>query len=279
MKILLLPLFFLISLTGLLKAQSSDPINVATYNLRFNNPADGENAWPNRKEAVKNLIRYHEFDIFGTQEGLLDQLNDLLEMKEFAYTGHGRDDGKGSGEHSAIFYRKDRFTLLKSGDFWLSETPDQPSLGWDAKIRRICSWAAFLDQKTKKEFYFFCVHFDHQGVIARQESGKVMVRMIPKIAGNHPVICVGDFNSLPDTEQIQAMHTILKDAYQASAIPPYGPVGTFNGFDINAPLKERIDFLFVSPTILVLKYGALDDRIGQRYPSDHLPVAVRVEVE
>ena len=114
-------------------------------------------------------VRYHDFDIFGTQEGFLEQLTDLLEMNEYEYTGHGRDDGKDAGEHSAIFYKKDRFKLLDSGDFWLSETPDKPGLGWDVTCcNRICSWAKFRDLGTSKEFFFFSVHFDHQGIIARK---------------------------------------------------------------------------------------------------------------
>ncbi|MBW7893083.1 MAG: endonuclease/exonuclease/phosphatase family protein, partial [Chitinophagaceae bacterium] len=181
-------------------AQKNTALTIATYNLRFNNPNDGINAWPNRKEDVKALIRFHDFDIFGTQEGLIDQIRDLAEMSEYAYTGKGRDDGKEAGEHSAIFYKKDRFKLLASGDFWLSETPDVPGKGWDAKCcNRICSWGKFKDLRTKKQFYFFCVHFDHQGVVAREESGKLMVKKIKEIAGNSPVISVGDFNSTPET--------------------------------------------------------------------------------
>ena len=200
---------------GFTFARPNKSIIVATYNLRQNNAHDGINAWPNRKEEVKSLILYHDFDIFGTQEGFIGQLNDLLEMKEFAYTGHGREDGKDAGEHSAIFYRKDRFKLLQNGDFWLSETPDKPGLGWDATCcNRICSWAKFRDMETSIEFFFFCVHFDHQGVVARKESGKLMVKKIQEIAGKYPVFCVGDFNSTPETEQIKTMQTLLNDSRQ-----------------------------------------------------------------
>ncbi len=158
-------------------AQKKEPITVASYNLRYNNPGDGVNAWPNRKEMVKALVRYHDFDLFGVQEALRGQLIDLAEMNEFAFLGKGRDDGKEAGEHSAIFYKKDRFDVLNSGDFWLSQTPDKPGKGWDATCcNRICSWAKFKDKTTKKTFYFFSVHFDHQGVEARRESGKLMVR-------------------------------------------------------------------------------------------------------
>lgn len=257
-------------------AQKSSTINIATYNIRYDNPGDSLNAWPNRKENVKALIRFHEFDIFGTEEGLINQIKDIAELKEFAYTGKGRDDGKEAGEHSAIFYRKDRFQLLESGDFWLSETPDKPGKGWDARCcNRICSWGKFKDLLSKKEFYFFCVHFDHEGIIARQESGKLMVKKITEIAKQTTAICVGDFNSTPETEQIQALQTILGDAYKVTETEPYGPVGTFNAFKFNAPMKYRIDYIFVSKGVKVLKYGVLTDAKDQRYPSDHQPVMIK----
>ena len=261
-------------------AQQHRPLVVASYNLRYNTPNDGANAWPNRKEMVKNLVRYHEFDLFGTQEGLRPQLDDLAELKEFAFVGKGRDDGKAAGEHSAIFYRKARFRPLQSGDFWLSQTPDRPSLGWDATCcHRICSWAQFKDLQTGREFYLFSAHFDHQGVEARRQSGKLMVEKIKQIAGNAPVIFVGDLNSTPDTEQVQTLQTFLRDAFHVSATPPYGPVGTFNGFKADAPLENRIDYVFVSKGIEVLKYGVLTDQLQQRYPSDHLPVVAKIVIQ
>jgi endonuclease/exonuclease/phosphatase family metal-dependent hydrolase len=271
-------LFVAVSLIafGFSLAKDGKPLNVATYNLRFNNPNDGVNAWPNRKEQVKALIRYHEFDLFGTQEGLIGQLNDLAEMNEYAFVGAGRDDGKQAGEHSAIFYRKDCFKLLENGDFWLSETPETPGKGWDATCcNRICSWAKFRDLGSKKDFYFFSVHFDHQGVQARIESGKLMVEKITEIAGAAPVICVGDFNSTPETEQIQTMKSLLRDSHEITRMAPYGPEGTFNSFNYNAPMKNRIDYIFVSDQIDVLKYGVLTDSYDQKFPSDHLPVVIK----
>lgn len=191
-------------LTGSAHLFAQKEVIVASYNLRMNTERDGINAWPNRKEQVRALVRYHDFDIVGTQEGFRGQLEDLAELKEFAFTGSGRDDGGQGGEHSAIFYRKDRFKLLASGDFWLSETPDKPGKGWDATCcNRIASWAELKDVKSKKTFYVFNVHFDHQGVIARRESGKLMVEKIRAIAGKSPVILTGDLNSTPETEQIQ----------------------------------------------------------------------------
>src|SRR5690606_9254165 len=170
-------------------AADSSAITIATYNLRLNTPRDGANAWPHRVEAVKGLVRYHGFDVFGTQELLADQLADLAQMPEYAYVGVGRDDGKRAGEHSAIFYRRDRFSLLRHGDFWLSETPDRPSKGWDAKCcKRIASWAQLRDRNSGKAFYIFSVHFDHEGVIARRESAKLLVEKIGEIAGDSHVV-------------------------------------------------------------------------------------------
>ena len=277
MHVLIFLLLGSVLITEAAFAQKTEPITVATYNLRYDNKGDGINAWPNRKENVKALIRFHEFDLFGTQEALRNQLNDVAELNEFAFLGAGRDDGKEAGEHSAIFYRKDRFKPLLSGNFWLSETPDKPGKGWDATCcNRICSWAKFNDLKTKKEFYFFSVHFDHQGVEARRQSGKLMVAKIKEIAKNEPVILVGDFNSTPETEQIQTIQTLLSDAHNVTATPPYGPEGTFNSFKFDAPMDKRIDYIFVSKQFNVLKYGVLTDAREQRYPSDHQPVEVKV---
>lgn len=269
---------FSLAICLIITAQSySQSLNIATYNLRYNTANDGINAWPNRKEEVKKLIRFHEFDIFGIQEGLIGQIKDLTEMPEYSYIGVGRDDGKEAGEHSAIIFRSDRFKLLQKGDFWLSETPDKPGKGWDATCcNRICSWGKFKDLKTKKDFFFFSVHFDHQGVEARRQSGFLMAKKIKEIAQNTAAICVGDFNSTPETEQIKTLQAALNDTYLVSKMPPYGPEGTFNGFKHDAELKNRIDYIFVSKNIEVLKYGVLTDSYQNKYPSDHQPVVAKV---
>lgn len=255
-------------------------LKVATYNLRMDTPSDSANAWPHRKEAVKALIRYHDFDIVGTQEGFLHQLKDVCELAEYTYSGSGREDGKDAGEHSAILYKKDKFTILDSGDFWLRETPDTPGLGWDATCcNRICSWVKFKDILSGAEFYFFNVHFDHQGVIARIESGKLMIRKIKEIAQDAPVILTGDFNSTPDTEQIRTLSAFLHDTRSISAQQPYGPEGTFNRRFSNPIGENRIDYIFVSDAFRVNKYAVLTDyREFPYYPSDHQPVVVGLSI-
>jgi len=258
-------------------AAAAAPINVASFNLRYDTAQDGPNAWPARREMVKALIRHHEFDIVGTQEGLVGQLADLAQMAEFDHVGAGRDDGKQGGEHSAIFYRKSRFALLDKGDFWLSETPDRPSLGWDATCcNRIVSWARLRDRDSGRAFYVFSAHFDHEGKVARRASADLLLSKIAEIARDQPAICVGDFNSTPDTPQMQAMATTMRDAYQVSQAPPYGPVGTYQGFRLDAPLRDRIDYVFVDRHADVLKYAAVSDALAGRYPSDHYPVVARI---
>ncbi|WP_229416741.1 endonuclease/exonuclease/phosphatase family protein [Massilia eburnea] len=275
----LLQLAFLVALAPSAFAQQDATLNIATYNLRMNTAEDGPNAWPHRKELVERLVRYHDFDVFATQEGLPDQIADLGGMQEYAHVGVGRDDGKQAGEHSAIFYKRQRFTLLRNADFWLSQTPDRPSLGWDATCcHRIASWAQLQDRQTGRKFYFFSVHFDHEGEVARRESAKLMLRKVKEIAGSAPVIVAGDFNSVPETEQIGTMKSQLADAFDISAKPAYGPVGTFNGFKIDSPLKERIDYVFVSPQVKVLSYAALTDSFHGRFPSDHLPVLIKARI-
>ncbi|MDG5799286.1 endonuclease/exonuclease/phosphatase family protein [Marinilabiliaceae bacterium ANBcel2] len=258
-------------------AQQNNSITVSSFNLRFDTPADGENAWPNRKKFVIDLIRYHEFDIIGSQEVLHNQVEDLLKMDEFSHYGKGRDDGKTGGEHCTIFFKKERFKLLDSGDFWLSETPENPSLGWDATCcHRICTWIKLKDNITDNKFYVFNSHFDHQGEVARLESGKLMQEKINKIAGSSPVIFTGDLNSVPESRQVQIITNKLKDAFKVSEAPPYGPEGTFNGFDLNAQLKNRIDYIFLSSHFKVQKYAALTDFLDGRFPSDHLPVVAKI---
>lgn len=257
--------------------QKRHTLTLATFNLRFDTSADGDNAWPNRREFVKKLIAYHEFDIMGTQELLKNQIDDLLDMDGWAYIGAGRNDGLHGGEHSAIFYKKDRFKVLQSGDFWLSQTPEKPSLGWDATCcNRICTWGKFKDRLSRNVFFVFNAHFDHQGQEARRQSGLLVVQKMKELASGFPVVFCGDLNSTPDTEQVRCIGSYLRDSYLATQTPPYGPVGTFSAFKLNAPFDERIDYIFVSNQFAVLKYAALTDFLNARFASDHLPVVVKV---
>ncbi|MGI6073738.1 MAG: endonuclease/exonuclease/phosphatase family protein [Fermentimonas sp.] len=263
-----------------MEAKSHYPINVASYNLRMDTPNDGLDAWPNRKDMVNELIRYHNFDIIGTQEGFKHQLEDIVSQGDYSYIGVGRDDGADKGEHSAIIYKKDRLEVLESGNFWFSETPDKPGKGWDAKCcNRICSWAKFKDLESGKEFFFFNVHYDHEGVKARRESSLLLLKKIKEVeALSLPVILTGDFNADPESEPIKILRDseIVHDSYSLTEKKPYGPVGTYNGFDIKNDTSGRIDYVWVTEGVKVLKYGVLTDNRNGRLPSDHYPVYVRL---
>ena len=267
-----------ISIMAFAQNKKTCTLNIATFNLRMDTPSDGENAWPKRKDMVKELIRFHDFDICGTQEGFEHQLDDILELGNYAYVGVGRDDGKETGEHSAILYKKDRFEVLGKGNFWFSETPDIPSKGWDATCcNRICSWAKFKDKKSGKEFYVFNLHYDHEGRVARRNSSLLLLERIQDIAGDMPVFCTGDFNSTPEDEPIQIIYNNgkLRDSYQVTLQPPYGTVGTFNSFNLHSPMKDRIDYIWVTEGIKVAKYGVLNEQQYSRFPSDHFPVMIK----
>ncbi|WP_244214302.1 endonuclease/exonuclease/phosphatase family protein [Pedobacter jejuensis] len=221
---------------------------VGTFNIRFDNPKDSGNLWVNRASIVANLIRFHQFDVLGVQEGLKNQLDDIsTALPEYARYGKGRDDGKDAGEHSAIYYKKDRFKLIKSGDFWLSETPDVPGKGWDATCcNRICSWVYLEDLTTKKQFYTFNVHFDHQGVVARKESSKLILKKINEIAGNKPVLLTGDLNGGRDSEWYRAIANsdVLIDVNSKVKFP-YANNSSSNGFGMPRG-NSVIDHIFMS---------------------------------
>ena len=263
--------------TGL-SAQNKTTIHkVASFNLRMDTSVDGENAWPNRKEMVKGLISFHDLDIIGTQEGFKHQLEQITELPDYAYVGGGRDDGKDEGEHSAIIYKTDKYRVLENGDFWFSETPEVPGKGWDATCcNRICSWAKFQEINTGKEFYVFNSHYDHQGKEARKNSSLMLIEKVKEIARDYPLFATGDYNATPDSEPIQILMNseVLFDSYLETKKPPYGTVGTFNSFRLDAPMNNRIDYIWVTSNITVEKYGVLNDMQYGRFPSDHFPVVI-----
>lgn len=257
-------------------------MNIVTFNIRYNTPNDGENAWPNRIEMVNSLLRFHEADIFGLQEALHEQILDVENgLPEYEWFGVGRDDGEKGGEFSPIFYKPAKFILLKKGTFWLSGTPEKPSKGWDAALNRVVTWGKFQSKVSGKQFLVFNTHFDHKGVEARKNSAIFIRNKIEEMTYNInlPVILTGDLNLTPDQEPISLLKKYLSDSRDISEQKPYGPVGTFTSFDWNAPMEKRIDYIFVQGRIKVLKYAVLTDAKNQRFPSDHLPVFVKVQLK
>jgi endonuclease/exonuclease/phosphatase family metal-dependent hydrolase len=261
----------------------SQQMNIISFNIRYNTPNDGINAWPNRIEMATGLLRFHEADIFGLQEALHGQILDVQkELPEYAWFGVGRDDGETGGEFSPVFYKKSEFILLKNGTFWLSETPEKPSKGWDAALNRVVTWGHFQSKVTGKQFLLLNTHFDHIGKEARKNSAALIRQKAQEMTKdkNLPVIVTGDFNLTPETEPVVLLKRYMKDSREVSEEPPYGPVGTFTGFKTDADLSSnRIDYIFVRGEISVLKYAALSDFKDHRFPSDHLPVFAKVRLK
>ncbi len=256
-------------------------VNIISFNIRLNTSHDGENAWPHRSKMASALLKFHDADIFGLQEALYEQITDLEnDLEDFEWIGVGRDDGQKGGEFCPLFYKPSKFILIGHGDFWLSETSEKPGLGWDAACNRLVTWGRFQSKVTGKQFLVFNTHFDHIGIEARKNSAFLISGKIEEMTYNKnlPVILTGDFNLTPDQEPVGVIKKILNDSRDISVEPPYGPTGTYNGFKIDSELDRRIDYIFVSKNIKILKYGALTDMKGKRFPSDHLPVFVKLRL-
>ena len=269
--------------------RSVQPLRVMSFNLRYNNPADGPNAWPFRKTWVAQLIRFHDADAVGVQEALAGMLADLdTLLPEYARIGVGRTDGVAKGEFSAILYRRDRLEMLENATFWLSPTPDVPgSKGWDADLERIATWGRFRDRATGCTYLHLNTHFDHMGERARQESARLIRKRLAMLAPvGSPVVMTGDLNTDPRSvayriltrDTIAAAFPQLVDALHASREGHYGPNATFNGFRAIPPDGYPIDYVLTSPVVEVRKHGFLPDSWGNRFPSDHLPVLTTLAI-
>ncbi|MGG7440701.1 endonuclease/exonuclease/phosphatase family protein [Chryseobacterium arthrosphaerae] len=258
----------------------SQDLTVMSFNIRLNVESDKENAWPQRKQDVADLLTYYHPDYFGVQEALPEQMKDLKTgLKNYNYIGVGRDDGKEQGEFSAIFYDTGRLDVVKSGTFWLSETPEKPSKGWDAALNRICTYAVFKDKKSKKEFLAMNLHFDHVGNVARVKSSELILKKIKELnPKNLPVTLSGDFNLTDDSEPIKILSKNMKDTFYHSESKHYGPVGTFTAFNVNEIPKDRIDYIFTKGFTIRSHRHINDRRENLLYPSDHFPVIVNLSL-
>ena len=265
MKIYLLLLPFLAAACGQggqqAAVQTDEPVNVMTFNVRYDNPDDSLNNWAYRKDRVANAIRFYDADIVGTQEVLHNQLVDLQQrLPEYESIGVGREDGKEAGEYSALWYRKDRFTAKDSGWFWLSETPEVAG----------------------SECFVLNTHLDHVGVAARREGVKLVLDKVQELGGDLPVIVTGDFNAEPESDVIKQVTDTadpehLTDARTVADLV-YGPDWSFHDFgSIPYEHRSRIDYIFVKNGLEVLKYGILAETEGNAYLSDHTPVLVSVK--
>lgn len=267
-------------------AQNSTPIKIMTTNIRYANPNDGINIWDNRKEWLCGGINFMEVDILGAQEVINSQLNDMIQLlPTYAHVGVGRN-GDDEGEYCPIFYKREKYEVLDSKTFWLSQTPDKEnSIGWDAALPRIVTWVKIKDRFTGKEFYFFNTHFDHRGEVARLESAELLLKKVKQIAGEFPFFVTGDFNFAPSVEAYEVLVAKNKENYflkdtRSEAQKVYGPEYTFNGFKLEPDQdRERIDYIFYHGPISIIGHHVLDGQRGPRYISDHFPIIVDALLE
>ncbi|MDH4126242.1 MAG: endonuclease/exonuclease/phosphatase family protein [Gammaproteobacteria bacterium] len=265
-------------LSLLLGSAHAQSIDAMSYNIRYDNPDDGENSWELRKAGLVNQLRFYAPDLFGIQEGEYQQVRYIDEaLPEFAWVGVGREDGLTGGEFSAIYYDTRRLKVLQDSTFWLSDTPAEVSIGWDAAIKRVCTYALFEDLASSQKFWVFNTHFDHIGVMAREQSAMLIRAQIARInEQDYPVLLMGDFNAEPDSKPIATLTASFEDASTVARLR-FGPDGTRGGFYVAEPITRRIDFIFTSPGDWeVLKYAVLSDSLDMKYYSDHLPVFVEV---
>lgn len=259
----------------ILVAQSS----IMSFNLRYDNPNDNENSWDERKKEIVQMIRYYSPEILGIQEGLNNQVNYLdTALNEYNYVGVGRDDGKVKGEYSAIFYKTGRIKLLSTKTYWLSQTPDTISVGWDASMERIATYGEFVDIQTRDTLYIFNCHFDHIGKIAQKNSAKLLLKILnEKKLTEKKVIIMGDLNCEPNDLPIEIFKTQMDDPYNEPKVTIYGPLGTFNQFNAKLPITKRIDYI-LTKNIKVTEYTHIDDRRKNNLLlSDHMPIHIKIK--
>ncbi|TDT40608.1 endonuclease/exonuclease/phosphatase family metal-dependent hydrolase [Maribacter spongiicola] len=274
-------LAFILGLLVSISTIYGQEVDVLTYNIKYDNVSDTVNNWNNRKAPMVALLQYYNSDIIGMQEVLHHQLSYLdKHLTDYSYIGVGRDDGEKKGEYSPILFNTKKYKLLQGETFWLSETPHEISVGWDAAMERICTYGLFEDLNTGKQFLVFNTHFDHIGRVAREKSAKLIASKINEISENKlPVVLMGDLNLNPTEKPIQYLQSVLADGQSVTQKPFYGPTGTFSGFDHSRILSSRIDYIFIE-NFKVLEYVHIDDRMeNNKHISDHLPVFAKLIIE
>lgn len=261
--------------------ERASSLAVMSFNIRFDNPDDGEHAWPNRRERVAELIRFYRPDLLGVQEALSGQMSDLKDdLPEYDWFGRGRQADPEEGEFAAVFYRPGRLELLEDGTFWLSPTPDEPaSVGWDAALPRIVTWGRLRDRRTGRTFYHFNTHFDHQGDTARARSAELMARRVGDREQDLPAVVTGDFNFTPDEQPYETLSSVLQDAATSAEQGHFGMEGTSpSGFEVSDAALPRIDYVWTTSDVRVIRSATLSHHFQGDYPSDHLPVVAVFEL-
>ena len=255
-------------------------VRVMTLNVRYDNPADGNNAWPERREIVSDFILQQNPDVIGFQEVLWNQYEYLdSALTGWGSVGVGRDDGKQAGEMAPLFYKRKRFELADYGTFWLSETPGEPgSKGWGAVLPRIVTWVSLEDRESKKLLFVFNTHFSHMSDSARIMSSGVLREGLKMIAGGEDFIITGDFNMVPESRAYsELVKSPVADSYLESSEDPDGETYTYNGFR-DEPGENRIDYIFTREGIKVKSHSTIAVKEGNLFISDHWPVIALIEL-
>ena len=261
----------------------NETLKVLSFNIRYNNPNDGENSWPNRSERIKNFLWSESPDIIGFQEVLHNEVLELdhalfnynFSQRQYTRIGVGREDGQTKGEFSPIYFRSNRFQLISSKTVWLSKTPDKPSKGWDAACERIATFALLFDEELKDTLLVVNAHWDHVGVVARQESAKLILKEIEAFTSIQNIIFMGDFNCTPEDPALKKLRAEFSDA----GIGVSSKVGTFNNFERAAnPKAPRIDYVFYKLKNLGFHYYKVGNTdVTEPLLSDHFPIVVEFE--
>ena len=274
MKKFLTTLLCAAAFLGVVSCNRTSEIKVMSYNIRLSSgteKADSIYHWQHRKEASLNLMHEENPTVFGLQEACPDQMDYMVEnLPEYGYIGVGRDDGKRKGEFMSIFYKKEEVEFIDGGTFWLSETPDEVSKGWDAACFRTCTWAILKKKDTGKKFVYMNTHLDHKGKVAREESIKLIVARAEQITGGKlPVFITADFNSPTSNAIFKPMQEAMLDARVEA--PVTDDRGTLNCWGTTPP-GVVIDHVFYRGAE-AQKFEVLRDKdYGAPYVSDHYPV-------
>ena len=262
------------ALLSLVSCSKSEELKVMSYNIRLDHKGDGDNAWPNRKEATIAMLEDIKPDVFGVQEALPHQVAYLTEQApNYKNVGVGRDDGVAKGEFMSIFWNVETVEMLEWGTYWLSETPDVPSFGWDAACRRTATWALMKDKRNGKHFYFVNTHLDHRGALARKNGLQLVVDNIAAMnPEGYPMVLTGDFNVLPDDECLVDLDKQMQSARKIAKVTDN--LSTFNGWGSKKPEDQYvIDYIYVSGFKSVPEYRTNMQQYAEKpYISDHYPI-------
>ena len=273
LTLLIMAVAFMLPQTIMAGKPENTELKVMSYNIRLGSANDGTNSWAMRYTATGEMLDDQKPDVFGVQEALDYQVRYIEEMCGYEYVGVGRENGKSEGEHMAIFWNKKTVSMLKWGTFWLSETPEKPSMGWDAACRRTATWALMKDKKTGKKFYFINTHLDHKGAEAQKNGLKLIVDRLSEInPDGYPMVLTGDFNITPDNKALTELDAKMQSARKIAE--KTDSLDTYNGWGRGSGV---IDYIYVSGFSSCPEFQTVVKRYNDRkFVSDHYPVVARL---